>query len=211
MPGKMQAGNIADWGRPNAVFTELAGQLSAGFMEGLVGYSWSAEAWGGWKELMTEYRRMIGGLAEPKVAIFAQIGSKTDYQAMRYGLASCLMDDGYYSFSSSSSYSDTPWFDEFDANLGAATSAPATTAWQNGVFRRDFENGIVLVNPKGNGVRTVNLETDFKRLSGSQASAVNNGQTGRSVTLNDRDGIILLRMNAVSLQKPAPPNSVVVQ
>ena len=61
------------------------------------------------------------------------------------------------------------------------------------MWRRDFANGIVLVNPKGNGTKTVTLETSYKHLSGTQASSINNGQTVTSVTLNDRDGVILQR------------------
>jgi hypothetical protein len=138
---------------------------------------------------------------------------------MRYGLATCLLDDGYYNFSiktSSVDYHTVAWFDEFDAPLGQATGGPPTTAWQNGVYRRDFENGISLVNPKGNGPQTVTLETGFKKLTGKQAPAVNNGQTVHTVTLNDRDGVILLRLTASSApqpsaSKPAAPQSVIVQ
>jgi hypothetical protein len=73
--------------------------------------------------------------------------------------------------------------------LGNAISSPQTAAWQHGVYRRDFDNGIALVNPKGNGAQTVQHETSYKRLLGSQAPGVNNGQTVTSVTLQDRDGI----------------------
>jgi len=52
------------------------------------------------------------------------------------------------------------------------------------------------MNPKGNGPQTVTLETSYKHLSGTQVPSVNNGQTVTSVTLNDRDGVILLRTAA---------------
>lgn len=211
MPGKYQGGNVADWGKSNSTYPELNGQLNLGFMEGLIGYSWSAEAWGGFAELMREYRKMLNSLAEPKLGLFAQIGSTSDYRSLRYGLAACLMDDGYFLFNSSASYNDTPWFDEYDSNLGASTSGPATSAWQKGVYRRDFENGIALVNPKGNGTQTVTLETTYRKLSGSQAPNINDGSTVQSVTLNDRDGIILLRLSAQTQAKPAAPKSIVVQ
>jgi uncharacterized membrane protein len=54
----------------------------------------------------------------------------------------------------------------------------------------------VLVNPKGNGTQTVTLETSYKHLSGTQAPSVNNGQTVTTVTLNDRDGVILQRITS---------------
>ena len=80
------------------------------------------------------------------------------------------------------------------------------TAWQNGVYRRDFENGIALVNPKATARVEVTLEEDFKRIAGKQAPAVNNGQLTRKVQLNDRDGIILLRLQAAA--RPSAPKLV---
>jgi hypothetical protein len=59
---------------------------------------------------------------------------------------------------------------------------------------------VVLWNPKGNGVRTVNVgglvspagRTGLKHIAGKQDPAVNNGRVVTSVTLQDRDGVILL-------------------
>ncbi len=122
----------------------------------------------------------------------------------RYGYASSLMDNAYYSFTDNDKqYHGVEWFDEFDANLGAAISPPPTVpngAWQNDVYRRDFVNGIALVNPKGNRPRTVTLETDFVKLTSNTSAVdtacskyhhdttVNNGATVRTVTLDERDG-----------------------
>jgi len=114
---------------------------------------------------------------------------------MRYGLTSCLMDDGYYTFSANGTYDNTLQFDEFAARVGYPIQAPPLTAWQNGVWRRDFQNGIALVNPRtanGSSV-TVTLETTYVHLSGSQDSAVNSGAAVTSVTLGNGDGVILLR------------------
>jgi hypothetical protein len=206
MPGKLQLANVADWGQSNAVLTEYKGAFNGGVLERIIGASWSVEAQG-WSAMMAHYRKTMDALAAPKYAIFEQYGDPTDYQAMRYGLASCLMDDAYYAFNDSShqNYGVT-WFDEFDAKLGNAVSKPQTSAWQQGVYRRDFENGIVLVNPKGNGQREVTLEGDFVKLKGTQAASVNDGSTVRKVTLKDRDGIILMRVKPV--KRPAPPASI---
>jgi len=203
MPGKMQMGNISDWGDPDAVLTEYQGQLNGGLIEGALGNSWSIESWNSWSAMMTAYRKIMAALAEPRLAVFQQTGSATDYQGMRYGLGSTLLDNGYYAYNTSTSYGDAPFFDEYNVKLGLAVTGPQTQAWQSGVYRRDFENGIVLVNPKGNGQKTITLETDYKRISGSQAPSVNNGQTVRSVTLQDRDGLILLRLTPKS--KPKAP------
>lgn len=207
MPGKTQIANIADWGMPEATLTEFQGILDGGLMEGMIGKTWSYETTS-WASMMAAYRKTMAALGGPKLAIFNQWGEPTDTRSVRYGLGSALLDNAQYSFTDNTSkYHDVYWFDEFDANLGAATSAPPPVpsgAWQQGVYRRDFENGIVLVNPKGNGAKTVTLETEYLKLSSTGSSTntkvhyvhdttVNNGATVTSVTLQDRDGIVLLR------------------
>jgi hypothetical protein len=64
----------------------------------------------------------------------------------------------------------------------------------------------VLVNPKGNGTRTVDLGGEFVRLTGTQVPAVNNGRVVTSVTLADRDGLFLLRRNG-GVSAPEMPAS----
>ncbi len=215
MPGKFQIGNISDWVQPGATLTEYQGALDGGFMEGMIGYSWSIETWGGCQTMMSGYRQGRAALRGAQIGIFAQVGSPTDYQSFRYGFASALMDNAFYTFNSSSAYGDFPWFDEYNYQhkLGAAISSPRTSAWQNGVYRRDFENGIALVNPKGNGTQTVTLEANYIRITGTQAPSINSGQTVRTLTLQDRDGIILLRnqpLPAPPAAVPAPPVEVTV-
>ena len=97
---------------------------------------------------------------------------------------------------------------ELDQNLGTGQTVP-TAAWQKGVWRRDFDNGIVLVNPKGNGPQTVTLETSYIKIKGAQDPVTNNGQTVTTVTLKDRDGIILLRPTPVT--RPATPTGFSVE
>jgi putative glycosyl hydrolase-like family 15 (GHL15) protein len=209
MPGKLMIGNIADWGRSNAVLTELEQTLNGGVMEGILGAEYSVESWSTWAEMMRWYRKTMAAVAPPKLVVFHQIGAATDYKALRYGLASCLLDDGYFAFTErGKGYTGVAWFDEYDSKLGQAVMPPATTAWQKGVYRRDFENGIVLVNPKGNGPQEVTLEEDFKRLSGKQDPTVNNGALTRKLVLQDRDGIILKRTKPVAA--PTAPKLVAV-
>jgi hypothetical protein len=207
MPGKMQIGNIADWGQTDAVLTEYNQVLHGGIMEAMIGKTWSAEVHYGWSGMLTRYRKSMAALAPPKLGILHQYGIPSDYQAMRYGLATTLLDDGYYAFTDEADgYSGVNWFDEFDANLGQPTGAPPTVAWQKGVWRRDFDKGIALVNPKGNGTVEVLLEGDFRKIAGSQDRTVNNGLVVRKVTLRDRDGIVLMRLP----KRPRPPERVQV-
>jgi len=201
LPGRYVIGNTADWA--NGPIPGYNQMLNGGVMESLIGQSYSYESQS-WATMMNAYKIIMNATAAPGYQIFAQDGSNADYQGMRYGLASCLLDNAYYYHSNGGTYDSIELYDEFDFNLGAPAAGPAgsatatysnggLTVYQNGVWRRDFLNGIALVNPKGNGTRTVTLETSYKHLSGTQDPAVNNGQSVTTVTLNDRDGVILQR------------------
>ena len=136
------------------------------------------------------------------------------WQGMRYGLAAALMNNGYYAPDYGAYDEETTtnrrWFDEFDnAGRGAgylgnpvANSAgnPQASAWSSGVWMREFQGGVVLWNPKGNGARAVTVSglvspsghAGLKHILGTQDPAINNGRVVTSVTLQDRDGLILL-------------------
>lgn len=196
--GKFVFANLRDWNTAlPGVLTYLA---NGGVIESLIGQPSSYETTS-FAAMMSAYNNVMVALAAPAYGIFAHDGSLTDYQDMRYGLCACLMEDGYYYHSDGASaggYHNVNWFDEFNFNLGAASAAVLRggggVAWQNGVWRRDFANGIALVNPKGNGAQTVTLEKSYKKLTGAQAPAVNDGSTVTAVTLQDRDGLILMRI-----------------
>ncbi|MEJ0038413.1 MAG: putative glycoside hydrolase [Gammaproteobacteria bacterium] len=205
--GKLQLANVADWGLSVASINEYVGKYQGGVWEHFMGRTYSVETYAGWAEAMKNYRKIMAALAAPKYMICAAEGSPTDYQFVRYAMASCAMDDGYFAYTDlSKQYQGVPWFDEYGVKLGNATSGAATSAWQSGVYRRNFENGIVLVNPKGNGARTVTLEADFVKIKGTQATSVNSGATVRTVTLQDRDGIILLRKGSAEAAPEVPAN-----
>ena len=136
--------------------------------------------------MMDRYRKVMALLAAPRLLIFNMKGNPTDYKTFRYGFASALMDNAYFDFSNGTSgplyKPGVIWFDEYDlagtANtkwLGTAVDGPPTSPWQNGVYRRRFQNGMALVNPRGNGNRTVTIEPGYKRFLGNQARTINNG------------------------------------
>jgi len=202
------AGHLAEWNRlrelaPNRLLigntdNDLANaqwrdQLNGGFLESLMGWTWSLESRAGWSEMMERYRAVLRNTRPPKIVGFNIQGSPTDYRFFRYGYTSCLLDDGYFSFTDKAvEYSSVPWFDEYDHKLGHARSGPPATAWTEGVWRRDFENGIVLVNPTFSA-KTVKLEAGLRRLRGNQDRAINDGSAASEVTLGPKDGIVLLR------------------
>jgi len=59
------------------------------------------------------------------------------------------------------------------------------------LYRRDFQNGIVLVNPT-NGVMTVPLERSFRKILGTRDLATNDGSTVTQVTVNPSDALFLI-------------------
>jgi len=212
MPGKLVAGNIGDWGRPEATVPEYKGQLDGGLLERYIGETWSNEGvdqngvfngWGSWSRMMGAYHKVMGLVKDPKLVIFGMKGKPTDYKTFRYAFASTLMDDAYFDFSDGTGNIYTTkvvWFDEYDLAggkntswLGNAIDPPQTTPWQNGVYRRRFQNGMVLVNPRGNGDRTVTIGAGYTRFKGKQDPVYNNGQVATSVVLRDRDGILLVK------------------
>ena len=180
-------------------FTQFKDVLGAAYMEHTMGMSWSVETWGGWNLVMDWYRQLKTNLLPPQTLLFdIYLASTTDYQAFRYGMATCLMDDGY--FSASTNYNQVVWFDEYDLAgtastkwLGQPIDSPPTSAWQSGVYRRNFTGGAALVNPKGNGSQTVTIGAGYHRIAGGQAPTVNTGAAATTVTLQDRDGILLVK------------------
>lgn len=170
-----------------------------------------------WEITYEEYRTALSFLAKPEVLLFHVKGGRQDWQFFRYTFATSLMADGFFKYSPSDEegplFGTVEWFDEFDRAgrdntswLGRATSGPPESAWQNGVYRRDFENGVALVNPHRNGAQTVRIEPGFRRIMGVQDSAVNNGQPAGEIRLLDGDGIILVREDReTKLADPEPP------
>jgi hypothetical protein len=154
---------------------------------------------------MESYRAYMGFIVGPRYGLFHVIGAADDYRFMRYSLASCLMDDGYYGHSTSDGYTEIAWFDEYDVDLGVAIDQPQTSAWQKGVYRRRFSKGIALVNPEGNGNQTVDVGPGYRRFVGGQDPIHNNGNDAQTLTLKEGDGILLLAEDSVQVSRPKPP------
>ncbi|MEO8164759.1 MAG: putative glycoside hydrolase [Betaproteobacteria bacterium] len=173
--------------------TQWRDQLDGAFLEGMMGESWSIERRQGWVRMMERYRSVLRNTRPPKIVGFNVSGDIDDYRFFRYGYTSCLLDDGYFSFTDKMrGFSSVPWFDEYDHELGHALAAPPAAAWSQGVWRRDFEHGVVLVNPTS-AIKTVSIEPGWRRLAGKQDPAVNSGSAVDRLTLRPQDGIVLRR------------------
>ncbi len=129
----------------------------------------------------------------------SSLGKEDDYKTFRYGLTSTLLGDGYYSFDSGAqSHSELWWYDEYNFYLGRALSDVKNLLGSDsqeikpGVWQRDFQNALILVNST-NTEQKITFDEEFEKIKGTQDKITNNGAIVRSVTLKPYDGIILLR------------------
>ena len=151
------------------------GVLDGAFLEALMGERWSIESRAGWGAMMQRYRAVLANTRAPHLVGFNVHGDPRDERFFRYAYASCLLGDGYFSFTDKSKgYSSVPWFKEYEIELGKAASPPPEAPWRNGVWRRDFERGVALVNPAASA-KSVTLES------------------GLQLRLRAKDGIVLAR------------------
>ncbi|GAB4362914.1 MAG: hypothetical protein Kow0042_00330 [Calditrichia bacterium] len=126
-----------------------------------------------------------------------------NYRKMRFGLATALLGDGYFSYEINTNGHGAlglMWFDEYDnggkqrgylgqPNGAARKILQAGDGW---VWRRDFERGMVICNPT-TAPATVDLGGEYRLIKGTQLPAVNSGAKVSHVTLQPGDGRILLK------------------
>lgn len=102
-----------------------------------------------------------------------------------------------YTFKVPATVNPIPSDTRFTFNLGAdlptvwIDDVQLKAGW-SGTFRRDFENGIALCNIIDQQ-KIIHLDGDFYRINGTLDPIVNNGQPCSEISLNAKDGIILLK------------------
>jgi len=140
--------------------------------------------------------------------------NQENYRHFRYGLASALLGDGFYSFDYDiTDHGQTWWYDEYDWNLGTAESAPynllasssagaASSAIQPGLWRRDFKNGLALVNSTAVQQTYIFSKEEVEKIKGDQDAAINTGQEINYVQLAPQDGLILLKKSLIVEDNP---------
>lgn len=204
----LRAGHVAYWSAARATnpllkivgnadndlsSPEYEGQLDGAFLESALGKSWSLETWAGWNRMMDYYRGVLRNVRDPGMVLLNASGAPTDYRAMRYGLASSMMEDGRFVFVPASGTMQPSWYDEFGAPIGTPADPPPVAPAQNGIWLRRYGNGLVLVNPSKTVTASIDVGAGYKRLSGTQDPDVNNGQAQRVVTLGPRQGLLMIR------------------
>ncbi len=175
------------------------------------------EAGGTWSGVMANYLRLQGRVGYPPVFVVNantnNSGENADFRKVRYSLGSTLLGVGFFSFDFGESDHGQLWrYDEEDARLGRPLAAAvnllpgARKGDAPGLWRRDFEQGVVLVNATASA-KTVKFNGELERLHGSQAPDVNNGSLADSVTLPPSDGLILLKPIDKLVGAPYPNGS----
>jgi putative glycosyl hydrolase-like family 15 (GHL15) protein len=143
--------------------------LTAGvFSEGYADPSFAEADW----KLSTN--QLLGLAAKGKIMILQNYLSSPDDVARRvYYLGNYLLVRGKHTYLDYFASGPMEWYPEWGIDLGAAvsTGAKVDDLLKDGVYRRDFEKGIVLVNPTASPV-TVTLPKAMQRVVPAGGGAV---------------------------------------
>jgi len=173
-----------------------ASQLNGAFFEHFPSYSWGPN-----------FKELRDAASKARSPNYTGLNTNTDnqdrpgdYKLMRYGLTSALAGGVWYSFDKGDwGHNVLWWYDEYTATLGAERAAPrliqAGKANGTGVWRRDFDRGIVLLNSTETS-QHVALDGTYEKLHGTQDASVNDGSLVTSIDLAPHDGILLTRKSS---------------
>ncbi len=165
---------------------------------------------GSWSGSMQTYLKLPSMNAKPSIPIINIYNkNQADYRLMRYGLASALLGDGFYSYDYDvTNHGQIWWYDEYAWNLGPAQSSPYNLLASSsqtilpGLWRRDFKNGLAIVNSTSKKQTYVFYKEELEKIKGPQDPAINNGQKINYISLAPQDGLVLLKRS--TLIKNAP-------
>ncbi|PKM88872.1 hypothetical protein CVU83_01050, partial [Candidatus Falkowbacteria bacterium HGW-Falkowbacteria-2] len=167
----------------------------------LEGFPSSWENGGTWKGSMDTYLKLPSKNANPSTPVINVFdNNQANYRLFRFSLASALLGDGYFSFDYDvTNHGQTWWYDEYDIGLGTAQSGAynilngGKSDLQPGLWRRDFKNGVAIVNSTDKTQTFAFSKEEFEKLKGIQAPAINNGERINYLKIGALDGIILLK------------------
>jgi len=146
-----------------------------------------------------EWTRQLEELQETqrqgKVFLAITHSTANDEAAALFGWASVLLGaQGKAAYEMAETYADETWFPEYEYDIGQPLGAESRDA--NGVHRRVFTSGLVLVNPT-DAAQTVDLDGTY---SGSGLTDTT------SVTMPPDTGLVLLGQSAGGLATNAGTN-----
>ncbi len=170
-----------------------------------------------WRDVMYAIKTEMSGNLRPRIIIINgnanNTGNQQSYQNMRYGLGSALVGGAYFSYDDGDqSHSQTWWYDEYGVKLGnpigEARTIGGSTQIKEDVWRRDYENGLALVNST-NSEQSINLGEDYEKIIGTQDRSVNDGSIVDKVKLAARDGLVLRKVTQSLFNTPFKNGSLV--
>ncbi len=183
-----------------------------GLAELTLGRSFSEETWGGWIYMMDRISTTKDNSLDEICFTNGDISSATAYSEARYFIASCLQVGALCG--AQETYNLFNWWDEYD-NAGSQAVgwlgkpiglfrtfrvASPPVADSNGCYFHEYDNGIAVVNPKGNGPATCILPSagagfHWALFTGIQDPAINDGSTVTQIVFaSDRDGRVITRV-----------------
>ncbi|MCF7794807.1 hypothetical protein K9M50_00395 [Patescibacteria group bacterium] len=177
------------------VFFEYQNYLNGMMLEDFPS-SW--ENGGNWSGSMKTYMNLKKYNTNPQTSVILAFKDQNKpYQKMRYSLTSTLMENGYFGYNQSVYKQGELWFyDEYKFSLGQAQSQAnnllsSSSQMQSGLWRRNFEKGIAVLNSSSEKKSYFFDKEEFEKLKGEQAPDINNGTIVNYVNLEPKDGVIL--------------------
>lgn len=158
----------------------------------------------GWARHREELTRVRNTTKPPGVTILnattQNTGARDDFARMRWGLTTALLHDAFYSFDFGDADHGQTWqYDEYGVFLGEAVgparpplNPPLDKGGKGGVWRRDFEKGLVVVNTTEK-LQQVSFPIDVEKIRGTQDPTANSGEIVRELVVAPQDGLIVLR------------------
>lgn len=184
------------------VFEPYQNNLNGSMLESFPS-SW--ENGGTWAGSMKTYLKLPTLNSSPNLSVLNVTNkNQLDYRRFRFGLASALMGNGFYSFDYDiTNHGQIWWYDEYNINLGTAQS-DAYNLLNNrgtdvvaGLWRRDFKYGSAIVNSTNKEQLYVFQKEEMEKIKGTQDPAFNTGLKINYLKLAPQDGVVLLRQNTV--------------
>jgi len=160
-----------------------------------------------WPMLIDQYvNKLPKRHVEPQMSVINSntnnTGNRDNYREMRFGLTSTLLGDGYFCFDfGDKNHGQTWWYDEYDVNLGRAEGRAYNLLDKNddkmrkGLWRRDFENGIAIVNSTDKSQTHIFKKEQFEKINGTQDRSINDGRKISWINIPSNDGVVLLKIN----------------
>jgi hypothetical protein len=197
--GKLVLCNFGTWRLYRSVVNGWLNNVDGGMEEQFT--KWGGPTAGSGYAPAADWNLMLGAEkdAQSKGKYFMGVShsAATDAQATRYGWATTLLAaGGRASFSMHADYTNEPlWIPEYDYAIGDPSGTE--TADSNGVHRRAFSNGLVLVNPTASS-QAVSFGGTY---DGSGLSAAT------SATMAPNSGLVLTRTASTTTDPTPPPPS----